>query len=78
MQRVLVEGPSRKDANELMGRTACNRTVNFKGPSRLIGQMIDVTISETNPHTLRGQVLLAGDAAGVASAGPAHAVSAGS
>ncbi len=56
-QRVLVEGPSRKDANELTGRTECNRMVNFRGASRLIGQMIDVRISAVNTHSLRGEVL---------------------
>jgi len=56
VQRVLVEGPSRKDANELMGRTECNRIVNFPGPTRLVGQMIDVTISAALPHSLRGEV----------------------
>jgi tRNA-2-methylthio-N6-dimethylallyladenosine synthase len=58
VQRVLVEGPSRKDPTELMGRTECNRTVNFKGASRLIGQLLDVTITETNPHSLRGEVVV--------------------
>ena len=57
MQRVLVEGPSRKDASELTGRTECNRMVNFKGASRLVGQMIDVTITDVNTHSLRGEVL---------------------
>ena len=60
VQRVLVEGPSRKDPNELSGRTECNRMVSFKGgPSsaRLIGQMIDVTITQLNAHSLRGEVL---------------------
>jgi tRNA-2-methylthio-N6-dimethylallyladenosine synthase len=60
VQRVLVEGPSRKDASELSGRTECNRMVSFKGgPSsaRLIGQMIDVTINQVNAHSLRGEVL---------------------
>jgi tRNA-2-methylthio-N6-dimethylallyladenosine synthase len=60
VQRVLVEGPSRKDASELSGRTECNRMVSFKGgPSsaRLIGQMIDVTITQVNAHSLRGEVL---------------------
>lgn len=60
VQRVLVEGPSRKDPNELSGRTECNRMVSFKGgPSstRLIGQMIDVTITQVNAHSLRGEVL---------------------
>ena len=55
-QRVLVEGPSRKDASELMGRTECNRIVNFKGPARLVGQMIDLTITTALPHSLRGEV----------------------
>jgi tRNA-2-methylthio-N6-dimethylallyladenosine synthase len=57
VQRILVEGPSRRNADELMGRTACNRIVNFAGgpqSSRLIGQMIDVTITEAFPHSLRG------------------------
>ena len=55
VQRVLVEGPSRKDPNELMGRTECNRIVNFKGPARLVGQMLDVTITQALPHSLRGE-----------------------
>jgi tRNA-2-methylthio-N6-dimethylallyladenosine synthase len=57
-QRILVEGPSRKDASELMGRTECNRIVNFKGPARLVGQMVDVTITEAYPHSLRAQAVL--------------------
>jgi tRNA-2-methylthio-N6-dimethylallyladenosine synthase len=60
VQRILVEGPSRKDANDLMGRTECNRIVNFPGgprPERLVGQMIDVTITQAYPHSLRGEVL---------------------
>ncbi len=56
VQRVLVEGPARKDATELMGRTECNRIVNFKGPARLVGQMIDMTITAAFPHSLRGEV----------------------
>ena len=56
VQAVLVEGPSRKDSNELMGRTSCNRTVNFKGPAGLVGDMVDVTITEARSHSLRGQV----------------------
>ncbi|HNG82186.1 MAG TPA: TRAM domain-containing protein, partial [Burkholderiaceae bacterium] len=61
VQRILVEGPSRKDPNELMGRTECNRIVNFPGgpnATRLIGQMIDVTITSALPHSLRGEVVL--------------------
>lgn len=59
VQRILVEGPSRKDANELMGRTECNRIVNFAGPQRLVGQMVDVTITQALPHSLRAEVPLA-------------------
>ena len=62
IQRILVEGPSRKDPNELMGRTACNRIVNFPaGPQRdrLIGQMLDVRITSALPHSLRGEVVVA-------------------
>ncbi|MDO9569337.1 MAG: tRNA (N6-isopentenyl adenosine(37)-C2)-methylthiotransferase MiaB [Hydrogenophaga sp.] len=64
VQRILVEGPSRKSSlavPELMGRTECNRVVNFPaGPNaaRLLGQMVDVTITETNGYTLRGEVLV--------------------
>ena len=56
IQRVLVEGPSRKDAQELMGRTDCNRIVNFKAPARLVGQLVDVVITSAYPHSLRGEV----------------------
>jgi tRNA-2-methylthio-N6-dimethylallyladenosine synthase len=56
VQRVLVEGPSRRDPTELMGRTECNRIVNFKGAPRLIGQMIDARITEAYPHSLRAEV----------------------
>jgi tRNA-2-methylthio-N6-dimethylallyladenosine synthase len=57
VQRILVEGPSRKDASELMGRTECNRIVNFPGPARLVGQMVDVTITQALPHSLRGETV---------------------
>ncbi len=59
VQRILVEGPSRKDASELMGRTECNRIVNFAGMPRLIGEMIDVRITRAFPHSLRGEVVTA-------------------
>jgi tRNA-2-methylthio-N6-dimethylallyladenosine synthase len=62
VQRILVEGPSRKDASELMGRTECNRIVNFKGAPRLVGRMIDVTITEALPHSLRGEVVVRDEA----------------
>ena len=60
VQRLLVEGPSRKDPAELSGRTECNRMVSFQGgpnSARLTGQMVDVTITEVNSHSLRGEVL---------------------
>jgi tRNA-2-methylthio-N6-dimethylallyladenosine synthase len=63
VQRILVEGPSRKDPTELMGRTACNRIVNFAaGPlrQRLVGQMVDVRITQAFPHSLRGEVVTQG------------------
>jgi len=59
VQRILVEGPSRKDASELAGRTGCNRMVNFRGPASLIGQMIDVTITAANSHSLRAELISA-------------------
>jgi tRNA-2-methylthio-N6-dimethylallyladenosine synthase len=59
VQRVLVEGPSRKNASELAGRTDCNRMVNFEGPARLVGQMVDVRITGANTHSLRGEVAMA-------------------
>jgi tRNA-2-methylthio-N6-dimethylallyladenosine synthase len=55
-QRVLVEGASRKNAEELTGRTANRRTVNFRGAPQLIGQFVDVTITAALTHTLRGEV----------------------
>ena len=56
-QRVLVEGPSRKSAEELTGRTDNNRIVNFAAPPRLIGQFIDVTITAALKNSMRGEVL---------------------
>ncbi len=57
LQRVLVEGPSKKDPDELMGRTENNRIVNFPARARLIGECVDVTITQANPHSLRGEVV---------------------
>jgi len=68
VQRILVEGRSRKSADEFMGRTECNRIVNFDGgpqAARLVGQMIDVRITEARPHSLRGAVLVREEAAPV-------------
>jgi tRNA-2-methylthio-N6-dimethylallyladenosine synthase len=56
-QSVLVEGPSRKSAAELMGRTSNNRVVNFAGPSEWIGAMVEIEIVEALAHTLRGRAV---------------------
>ena len=59
LQNILVEGPSRKSDKELMGRTECNRIVNFDGgpqAARLVGQMLKVHITEALPHSLRAVV----------------------
>ena len=63
VQRVLVEGLSRKDENELAGRTDNNRIVNFVGGSatsaRLVHQFVDVRITSALPHSLRGDIVTA-------------------
>lgn len=53
-QRVLVDGHARRDTSELRGRTDNNRVVNFKGGERLIGQFVDLTITDVAHYTLRG------------------------
>ena len=58
VQRILVEGPAKKGEGDLAGRTANNRVVNFPGQPRLIGQFVDVTITEAMPHSLRGDIVL--------------------
>ncbi|MEI7764208.1 MAG: tRNA (N6-isopentenyl adenosine(37)-C2)-methylthiotransferase MiaB [Comamonadaceae bacterium] len=58
VQRILVEGHAKRDASELMGRTECNRVVNFCGGAELIGQLVDVRITETRSFTLRGELEL--------------------
>jgi tRNA-2-methylthio-N6-dimethylallyladenosine synthase len=60
VQRVLVEGVSKKDAGELMGRTDNNRVVNFRGEPRLIGEFVNVVIRQALPHSLRGEVVTRG------------------
>jgi len=56
VQSVLVEGPSRKNPQELSGRTENNRTVNFSGPASLRGQFVDVTITAALSNSLRGRL----------------------
>ena len=61
LERILVEGPSRKSATELMGRTVCNRIVNFDGgpqSARLVGQLMNMRITQALPHSLRGEVVV--------------------
>ncbi|MFO0205025.1 MAG: radical SAM protein, partial [Betaproteobacteria bacterium] len=58
-QTILVEGPARKDPAPLMGRTWNTRIVNFAGgpqAARLVGQLIELRITEALPHSLRGEV----------------------
>ena len=57
VQRVLVEGAARKTPNALFGRTECNRAVVFTGPDRLIGQLIDIRITEAPQRSLVGVVV---------------------
>ncbi|MFY9976153.1 MAG: tRNA (N6-isopentenyl adenosine(37)-C2)-methylthiotransferase MiaB [Chromatiaceae bacterium] len=54
VQRVLVEGPSRKDPRQLAGRTENNRVVNFPGEAALVGRFVDVVITQALPNSLRG------------------------
>jgi tRNA-2-methylthio-N6-dimethylallyladenosine synthase len=61
VQRILVEGPSKKSAEDLQGRTENNRVVNFAGgpnAARLIGQMIDVNITQAFHYSLRGELVI--------------------
>ena len=62
-QRILVEGAAKRNANELQGRTECNRVVIFDGgpnSARLVGQMIDVKITQANPYSVRGEIVVKG------------------
>ncbi|MBC3764373.1 tRNA (N6-isopentenyl adenosine(37)-C2)-methylthiotransferase MiaB [Neptunicella marina] len=56
-QRILVEGPSKKNPMELSGRTENNRVVNFEGTPDMIGQFVDVKITDVYSNSLRGDVL---------------------
>ncbi len=57
-QRILVEGPARRDPGQLQGRTENNRVVNFSSPDdRIIGAFVDVEIVEALPNSLRGRIL---------------------
>ncbi len=56
-QRILVEGPSKKNPMELRGRTENNRIVNFVGPHSTIGQFVDVKITDVYSNSLRGELV---------------------
>ncbi len=56
-QRLLVFGTSKKDSNEVAGRTENNRIVNFPGEASLIGKFVDVTITEAYSNSLRGEIV---------------------
>jgi tRNA-2-methylthio-N6-dimethylallyladenosine synthase len=56
IEKILVVGPSKKNPQELSGRTENNRVVNFKGTPDLLGQVISVKIREARPNSLRGEV----------------------
>ena len=57
IQSVLVDGVSKKDSNQVCGRTENNRVVNFDGDKKLIGHFANVTITEALPNSLRGQIV---------------------
>jgi tRNA-2-methylthio-N6-dimethylallyladenosine synthase len=60
-QLVLVEGVSKKDANELSGRTGNNRIVNFQGNPKMIGGFVKLRITDAYAHSLRGEILQPSD-----------------
>ncbi|MBR7801179.1 tRNA (N6-isopentenyl adenosine(37)-C2)-methylthiotransferase MiaB [Undibacterium fentianense] len=57
VQRILVEGPSVKDPNELQGRTENNRVVNFSGGKELIGTLVNTRVTESYNYSLRGELV---------------------
>ena len=60
-KRILIEGFSKKNVNELRGKTENNRTVNFVGPKSLIGEFADVLITKALPNSLRAELQQAPD-----------------
>ena len=56
-QAVLMTGPSRRDPQQLTGKTSCNRSVNMAGSMGWVGQMLDVEITAALPNSLRGRVV---------------------
>jgi tRNA-2-methylthio-N6-dimethylallyladenosine synthase len=66
IERILVEKVSRKRADQLSGRTGNNRVVNFDAAPGMIGQFVDVRITEALPNSLRGEIVQDGVVTGVA------------
>ena len=64
-QRVLVEGPSKKDIMELTGRMETNRIVNFQGSPEMIGKFVDIKITDVFTNSLRGEVVRTEDQMGL-------------
>ena len=62
VERILVEKPSRKRADQLSGRTENNRVVNFDADPSLIGRFVRVRITEALPNSLRGELAPASSA----------------
>ncbi|MDO7086426.1 tRNA (N6-isopentenyl adenosine(37)-C2)-methylthiotransferase MiaB [Pseudocolwellia sp. AS88] len=56
-QRILVEGPSKKNPMELRGRTENNRIVNFEAPHHVIGQFVDIKVTDVYANSLRGELV---------------------
>ncbi|MGH8579148.1 MAG: tRNA (N6-isopentenyl adenosine(37)-C2)-methylthiotransferase MiaB [Gammaproteobacteria bacterium] len=57
VERVLVEGPSRKDPAQLCGRTENNRVVNFSAPAATVGEFLNILITKALPNSLRGELV---------------------
>ncbi len=56
-QELLIEGKSKNSENDLMGRTSSWKIVNFKGERELIGKLMDVIITKSYLHSLRGKLI---------------------
>ena len=57
-ENVLIEGLSKRNSKELMGRTQNNRVVNLIGTTNLIGKIVPVRITDVKKHSLRGKLVL--------------------
>ena len=57
VQRVLVEGVSRKSESQMSGRTEYNRVVNFDGDASLVGSFVDVEITDAYTNSLQGVIV---------------------